>query len=75
MTSITWPEELYKYQPLNLNNNEIRIKIHPALNSVRYVEPIDRSLITISLDSHPTYKALSYTWGAAPNVEDILLDG
>jgi hypothetical protein len=69
-------KELYQYQPLDPQSNEIRLlKIHPAQKTFRYGDLIESSLITTSLDTRPSYQALSYTWGMQPNVEDILLDG
>ncbi|KAE9362832.1 HET-domain-containing protein [Stipitochalara longipes BDJ] len=69
-------KELYQYQALDYKRNEIRLlKIHLALQAIRYSEPVKCSLITTSLDEAPTYRALSYTWGTQPAVEDISVDG
>ncbi|TGO37302.1 hypothetical protein BHYA_0100g00020 [Botrytis hyacinthi] len=49
-------------QPLSLSNREIRILI---LQPLSQGTPIQCTVETISLLSHPSYEALSYVWGDA----------
>ncbi|KAF7904163.1 hypothetical protein EAF00_001497 [Botryotinia globosa] len=49
-------------QPLSLSNREIRILILQPLSKGT---PIQCTVETISLLSHPSYEALSYVWGDA----------
>ena len=74
----------YTYQPLINSQTQIRLlKLdHPptALENTRDKatarHAISSSLSHVSLDVHPSYKALSYAWGAlvSPKVP-ILIDG
>ncbi|KAF7955338.1 uncharacterized protein EAE97_000597 [Botrytis byssoidea] len=49
-------------QPLSLSNREIRILV---LQPLSQGTPIQCTVETISLLSHPSYEALSYVWGDA----------
>jgi hypothetical protein len=68
-------EERYQYQPLDPENNEIRLlKLYPTDPSRRHGEPVECSLIITSLEDALSYKALSYTWGSQRHTEAIFLD-
>jgi hypothetical protein len=68
-------KEVYQYQPLAPEHNEIRLlKIYPPHRSRRHGEPIECSILTTSLEDAPSYKALSYTWGTELDIEQIFLD-
>ncbi len=63
-----WPDI---YSPLDANRREIRLcRILPfSLNAVSCV------LSTVSLDTAPTFEALSYVWGDSSNRVPIRIDG
>jgi hypothetical protein len=60
--SITSTMSAFRYQPLDYASSEIRlVKLGRAENDH---DPIKIDLFHAFLDDHPSYKALSYTWGA-----------
>ncbi|TGO90736.1 hypothetical protein BPOR_0053g00270 [Botrytis porri] len=59
-------------QPLSLHNREIRILI---LQPLSQGTPIQCTVETISLLSHPSYEALSYVWGDASIRQTITFHG
>jgi hypothetical protein len=68
----------YPYQPLAEAQAEIRLLTldNPSKPLKKARHPISGSLGHVSLDESPSYKALSYAWGAlAPPRYPILLDG
>lgn len=64
----------FPYQ--SLDNSKLEIRVF-TLKPGRRSSPIECSLRHVMTDkgSHPSYKALSYTWGSPENLRTILLDG
>lgn len=62
----------FKYKLLNIKRNEIRLL---KLESPREPGEIRGRLLSVSLDDHPKYEALSYTWGNLNEPQKIILDG
>lgn len=64
-------EEPFKYSPLCTNDGIRLVKLLPA----SFHEPIACALVHTTLDSNPSYEALSYTWGNHQNTMSIKVDG
>jgi hypothetical protein len=61
------------YSKLNSASREIRVaKLHPESDPHG---DISCELFTVSLDTRPVYKTLSYTWGDASDTVSIILGG
>ena len=59
------------YQPLNSESREIRVL---ELSGGSWQEGLAGTLRTASLDSQPSYEALSYTWGVSNESRSITID-
>ncbi|PMD43638.1 hypothetical protein L207DRAFT_301603 [Hyaloscypha variabilis F] len=68
----------FSYKPLDATRNEIRlINIHRRKPQTRADQPpaISCSMKHVSLDSSPSFMALSYVWGDPDITTPILIDG
>jgi hypothetical protein len=61
----------YQYHSLESDAHIRLVCIAPSSGD----EPLSGSLIHTSLDSHPTYDTLSYTWGSPDLCRKIVIDG
>ena len=67
-----WGKTLLSYTPLVTTAREFRLFL---LASGDENESIDGAILHVSLDDHPPYEALSYTWGNRVSLHPINLDG
>ncbi|RYP61488.1 hypothetical protein DL770_009776 [Monosporascus sp. CRB-9-2] len=65
--------DVFQYAPLKAPCNFRILQLH--WNSREYGVSLGGSLLEASLDSHPEYYALSYTWGDPTLSEEIIIDG
>ena len=85
---IAWPEmqeeTLIKLEKLALSSKpDSELALDPETREIRLIsvlpgkwtDEIKCELNRFSLDSHPRYEALSYTWGDPNNTRPIVLDG
>lgn len=63
--------DIFKHQKLDLSQQQIRIlRLLPG----EWTHPIQCSIYTVYMSTHPSYEALSYAWGDAADREPILVD-
>lgn len=63
---------MYRYEPISKESRNIRIlSVLPG----SFASDIHCTLQTVSLDDHPDYDALSYTWGDPEITRPIFVDG
>ena len=67
-----WGKTSLSYTPLVTTAREFRLFI---LASGDEDESIDGAILHVSLDDHPSYEALSYTWGNKDSLQPINVDG
>ncbi len=67
-----WGKTSLSYTPLVTTAREFRLFI---LTSGDEDESIDGAILHVSLDDHPSYEALSYTWGNKDSLHPINVDG
>ena len=67
-----WGKTSLSYTPLVTTAREFRLFL---LASGDENESIDGAILHVSLDDHPSYEALSYTWGNAVSLHPINVDG
>ncbi|KAH6970949.1 heterokaryon incompatibility protein-domain-containing protein [Ilyonectria sp. MPI-CAGE-AT-0026] len=69
---------VFQYTPLQAVSDFRILRIQRKLSETRTLSeelPLGGSLLVASLDNHPEYFALSYTWGDADLCEEISIDG
>lgn len=66
---------LYGNLPLDATKDEIRLVVLHKRSDQSSENLIDYELIRVSLNSNPSYLALSYVWGPEGNEETILVNG
>ena len=67
-----WGKTSLSYTPLVTTAREFRLFL---LASGDENESIDGAILHVSLDDHPSYEALSYTWGNGVSLHPINVDG
>ena len=67
-----WGKTSLAYTPLVTTAREFRLFL---LASGDENESIDGAILHVSLDDHPSYEALSYTWGNGVSLHPINVDG
>ena len=67
-----WGKTSLSYTPLVTTAREFRLLL---LASGDENESIDGAILHVSLDDHPSYEALSYTWGNTVSLHPINVDG
>ena len=67
-----WGKTSLSYTPLVTAAREFRLFL---LASGDQNESIDGAILHVSLDDHPSYEALSYTWGNRVSLHPINVDG
>ncbi|KAF2998666.1 hypothetical protein E8E14_000179 [Neopestalotiopsis sp. 37M] len=62
---------IFRHQKLDLSQQQIRIlRLLPG----EWIHPIQCSICTVYMSTHPPYEALTYAWGDATDREPILVD-